>query len=391
MKRWQKIAAAVVITLGASSAPVVSVPEGYYVRQDPASQAQFALVTRAADVSKLKEARIIGKACYDQFVDPEHKLKPIRQRIDCKLYWDRAQIKNYPNPVDLNAKELAGGTRVWGSYETFLFDTPSGDMEKGYYAKAQDMTTMAPAGLLLEAVASRAQAAITLDAVADQTVDSTNVTSLSYSHTVGGAADMTFVVGIGMADSTAADRTVTAASYNSDALTFVREDDDVTSNTSTAIYYRVAPDTGANTVSITLNGSNSVADAGSLSVSDTDGTPIEANSTSGSTGSYAASVVTVTANAWVFAVVTINGASNTYTIAGSDVQIGYFDSAGGDVATGYFGPQASPGATTVDWTCGGAGCSGEFWRSSQVAIKPKAVVPEVRSPNANAVIWYTED
>ena len=87
-------------------------------------------VERTHDLKGLTEAHIIGSACYDQFTAPLNTLEPIRKRIDCTEYWNRANIPYYPTPTSRGDKELDGG-RVWSSYVTHLFDTPSGDLEEG--------------------------------------------------------------------------------------------------------------------------------------------------------------------------------------------------------------------------------------------------------------------
>src|SRR3990167_2369009 len=221
---WKTIAGvgvAASIVFGAT-ADVVEVPDGYYVRQGPANKAQFTKVERNHDIKGLTEAHIIGSACYDQFVDPTGKLEKKRERIDCEEYWNRANIPNYPAP------KIEG--YAWSSYVTHLFDTPSGDMEEGYYSKSDDSVEISAAQFLLEQTPV-AEAAISLDAVSDQTADSTLVSSLSWTHTVSASASTTVLaVAIMMGDPTDADRTVKALTFNGHSLFIVREDDENTDN-----------------------------------------------------------------------------------------------------------------------------------------------------------------
>src|SRR3990167_7123515 len=163
--KWGSLAIGIVVTFGAAAAPVIEVPDGYYVRQAPSNKAQFTKVERTHDIKGLTEAHIIGSACYDQFVDPAGKLEKKRERIDCEEYWNRANIPNYPAP------KLEG--YAWSSYVTHLFDTPSGDLEEGYYSKSDDIVEISAAQAVLDGLIPKVDAAITLDATSDQTTDST--------------------------------------------------------------------------------------------------------------------------------------------------------------------------------------------------------------------------
>src|SRR3990167_9795530 len=177
-------ATTLILGVGAS-VPIVEVSDGYYVRTAPSNKAQFTKVDRMHDLKGLTEAHIIGSACYDKFTDLTGKLEPIRERINCEEYWKRANTPYYPTP------KVKG--MVWGSYVTHLFDTPSGDLEEGYYAKTDDEIDISLGWMLLEQTPV-ANAAISLDAVADKTTDSTSVSSLSWTHTVTASASTTVLV-----------------------------------------------------------------------------------------------------------------------------------------------------------------------------------------------------
>ena len=365
--KWKTIAGVgvgVSMVFGAT-ADVVAVPDGYYVREAPANKAQFTKVDRKHDLKGLTEAHIIGSACYDQFVDPTGKLEKKRERITCEEYWNRANIPYYPAP------KIEG--YVWSSYVTHLFDTPTGDMEEGYYAKSDDIVEISAAQFLLEQTPV-AEAAISLDAVSEQTADSTAVTSLSWTHTIGASASTTvLVVGITMGDGTDSDRTVNALTFNGDSLFKVREDDENTDNVSTAIWQLPDPDLGALTITATLNNSNLVADGGSLSIHGVDHyTPVDAQASSAAANPpISAQVTTVAGNSWVLGVATvITGTSNTYSVSQGTVEIGTFSDVNGDLVSGYFGPQVSAGLASTTWTCSGVGCAGNDWISSQLSFDP---------------------
>ena len=366
MKLWTKVIGGVTTTLVLGATPLVPVFDGYYVRLAPADKAQFSKVERNADIKGLQEAHIIGSACYDQFVDPTGKLEKKRDRIDCEEYWKRANIPDYPTP------KIEG--YVWGSYVTHLFDTPSGDLEEGYYAKTDDVVNISVAQAALEGLTPVAEAAISLDAVSDQTADSTAVSSLSWSHTISSLASSTIlVVGIGMVDSTDGDRTVNNATHNGDQMFKLREDDENTDNRSTHIRFIIDPDLGTKTITATLSGSNSLADGGALSIHGIDhGTPIDAQSSSAAAGNNVSAQVTTVADAsWMFAAASlINGGGETYTINPGGIEIGNLQDVGtaGGIMTGYFGPQVTAGLASTTWICSGGSCSGNDWITSQASF-----------------------
>src|SRR3990167_4073200 len=367
--KYKKTIAGIIVAfgaLGAVSAPIVPVSDGYYVRTAPSDKAQFTKVERNHDLKGLTEAHIIGSACYDRFTDPKGILDPIRQKIDCTEYWNRANIADYPVP------KIEG--MIWGSYVTHLFDTPSGDLEAGYYSKTDDVVQESVGEVILEATTPSVSAAISLDAVSDQTTDSTAVSSLSWSHTVTASASTTvLIVGVGMGDSTDSDRTVNALTFNGDSLFKVREDDENTDNISTAVWQMPDPTLGTKTITVTLNAANTIADAGALSIHGVDHyTPVDAQASSmAASGNIAAAVTTVADNTWVFAVgAAIANTTAAYTIVSPDVGIGsYNDSTGGDIVTGYFGPKTPAGSASVDWSCATI-CTSADWISSQVSFDP---------------------
>ena len=355
------------VALGTGIAPVIPVSDGYYIRVAPETQAQFSKVERISNIAGLKEAHIIGSACYDRFIDPAKKLEPIRKRIDCEEYWKRANTPNYPTP------KIEG--MVWGSYVTHLFDTPSGDLDEGYYAKTDDIVEISAAQYLLEQTPV-ADAAISLDAVSDQTTDSTAVSSLSWTHTVSASASTTVLIGgVGMGDATDADRTVNAFTFNGDSLFKVREDDENTDNMSTAVWQLPDPDLGALTITATLNGSNTVADGGALSIHGVDHYTIDAQASSADVGgSVAGQVTTVANNSWIFvagATIAYSSANAAYTIKLGGVEIGNFeDITAGAILTGYFGPQVTAGVASTTWTCSGISCATNDWITSNVSFDP---------------------
>src|SRR3990167_1051121 len=96
---WWKVAGGIVVAATFGAAPLVDAPDGYYIRTASADKAQFSKVERTHDLKGLTEAHIIGSACYDQFTAPLDTVEPIRKRIDCAEYWNRANIPDYPTPT----------------------------------------------------------------------------------------------------------------------------------------------------------------------------------------------------------------------------------------------------------------------------------------------------
>ena len=94
--------------------------------------------------------------------------------------------------------------------------------------------------------------AISFDAVADRN-SAAGATTISWSHTTGASAD--FIIGSGNCfDGTDADRALSSSTFNGDAMTLANTYNDDTLNMTSHLVYRIAPDIGTFTFSLTFAG-----------------------------------------------------------------------------------------------------------------------------------------
>lgn len=210
-----------------------------------------------------------------------------------------------------------------------------------------------------------------------------NVSSYSWSHT--NTAGNIIVVGIGMDDNTDPDRFVTNVTYNGEALTEIREDAFDPQNITTALWYRVNPATGSNTVTVTLLAVNTDTASGAVTLTGADtASPIDASDTDRTSNSSSLSYTleTVADNTWVIDVVAFDddgNDNNNIVRSGDNVNERWNVSGGnGRKMAGSDGTQATAGTYTVTWDCSGAGCVSvdDDWLGSVVSIAPGAE-PEI--------------
>lgn len=217
-------------------------------------------------------------------------------------------------------------------------------------------------------------AAIAHDASSTST-NQTNVSSFSWSHTTSGA-DRVLIVGVSMFDITDSDRTVTGITYNSVAMTNIREDDNDTDDISTSIWYLINPATGSNTIEVTLNGTNIGVIGGAMSFTGVDqSAPIEANNgdTTAAGTSLSTSVTTVTNNAWVVDTVAHFNSDIIGAITAGGSQTEAWEESSGSQRNGagsYRGPESPPASTAMAWT----GDTNSQWSHSLAVIKPLLIV-----------------
>lgn len=353
--------------LGAAELPVIP-DHTYYIRTLPASEAKPTVAYGADSIRGKKETKEVGRACFNEFY-AEGK-KTIRQRISCDEYWKIAKVKNYPAPKREGY--------IWHAYDTILYDTPSGELEDGYYYIAEKDYKS-----LLEP--KKAKAAIAYDNAANGGNASASCSD-SWSHTVAGS-DRLIVLMSGVEDSTAGDRVVDSASYNGDALGSGASGDGLSTNFS--LWYLANPDTGANTMSVTWCSSGSISSGGGASVSYTG---VDQSSPTGGTNGTtygndstpSISVDTTASNSWVVGGVTsntnINVDNNPSQTERWDLFATFSSHNGSDN-----GPIASPGSTTLDWACTGVSCSTQD--GTVVIMEIKVATAGASSTPAD---WYIE-
>jgi len=151
--------------------------------------------------------------------------------------------------------------------------------------------------LLILALLTPAWAHVTFDAVGPSSSGATahNSTSLSWNHTCSGSHRL-LVVGVSLSDGSDPGKTITGVTYNGVALTSSAA---VHSGAGTAgyvqLWYLVAPDTGTNSVAVTLStvGANTDLLGGSVSFDGVDqSTPVQNFNSATGSGTSASLVIT---------------------------------------------------------------------------------------------------
>jgi hypothetical protein len=187
--------------------------------------------------------------------------------------------------------------------------------------------------------------AIAFDAVSSTT--GISVTTTTFSHVCTGSDRLIFITAHG-GDGTAADRTLTAASYNAVAATSSWTVEDGAWNGSSG-YYLVAPATGSNTVSVTYGGNCFNTSCGAVSFTGVDQTtPVGSSATA--TGTSTTPTVTVTkdnASDWIIATVATDDNAGV-SVTGSGTERWEHEDVAGDT-TGSC-QTASAGTTDYDAT-----------------------------------------
>lgn len=125
---------------------------------------------------------------------------------------------------------------------------------------------------------------ITFDAASSSQIAPAS-TAYSWSHTVGSNNDRILVVGVGIRGNVA----VSSVTYNGDSLTFAREEHPG-SDVRTEIWYLLSPDTGSNTVTVTLASSQS-SSAGAVSYYNVGGAISNAGDDDGGSADTSSSIV----------------------------------------------------------------------------------------------------
>ena len=190
-------------------------------------------------------------------------------------------------------------------------------------------------------------------------------TSYSWSHTCNGS-DRVLIVGLSMFG---AGNTATAVTYNSVNMTKVVRHEH--SPAFVAEQWRlIAPDTGANTIAVTLT-SSSDSFGGATSWTGVDQTtPVEASAGNGGglNTTVTVSVTTITANAWVVDSGSSNLVSATFTVGAGQTE--RWNALSGIWAGGSTeGPVVTPASTTMSWTISGAS---KNWATTALVLKPAA-------------------
>lgn len=213
-----------------------------------------------------------------------------------------------------------------------------------------------------------ANAAISLDSMANSSgVDNTSVTSVTYPITV--TTGNVLVICTTASDLTDADRPVTGVTFNGDALSKVREDDDTSGNITTGIWYMSNPAITTGNIVVSYTGTVSRTGSFGIALSGAAVSPIDNSNTTATdnTTTFASSITALTSNAWAIDC-TLGQSILTGSPTASDNQIANFSAGSFEFTIGsYAGPVS--GATTLDWT--GPATSND-WDSSAVTVSVAA-------------------
>lgn len=209
------------------------------------------------------------------------------------------------------------------------------------------------------------------DAVSNSSTASAS--SLTWSHTVGGASNMILVVAVAVGGS----GTCSGVTYNSVSMTQLTSVNQGTETT--YIFYKLTPSTGANNIVATFSGTVSGIGLGvsysNVAQTSTFGTPA---TNSGTSGNSSNSVTTSYASQLVL---DINYANGTSTAIGSNQNI---ETSNVTVKPFYFSDITSTGATMpLSWTNSG---SPTIWTEMSVAMNP---VPEGLTDSGDHIHYFT--
>ena len=211
----------------------------------------------------------------------------------------------------------------------------------------------------------------------------TSASSASWSHNVSSTDDTVIAVCVGAQDVTAGDRDVSSVTFNSDALTEEREDNGSSGDTAdyrVSSWYRVAPDTGNNTVSVTWGGTIERGAAGSVSLTGVDQSSPVDSSNGGFTNDNATHTVSVTVineNSWV-----IDGGlgrapspSNTNSVGSGQTE--RWNIGGGTTNRGMGSTEGpvSSGSVAMSWSQSGSFTENTDWGTALIAFQP-TVTPQ---------------
>ncbi len=192
----------------------------YAVRTGDAAETNF-VFSAEEDIKGLKKAEVIGTACYREYRDPDRTEKTQRTRIDCADHYKARDVKGHKIPEKIGYRSI--------EYSTWLFDTPSGDLEEGYYADSDKKQKSTVGREVLDAVIPTAEAAVAYDTSVNSGISSADTITFNITVPVGGM----LTVGTAVQDLTAADQKTNFCSYNTAEMFLVGLSDASTSFTLT--------------------------------------------------------------------------------------------------------------------------------------------------------------
>jgi len=195
-----------------------------------------------------------------------------------------------------------------------------------------------------------------------------SVNTRSWSHTCGSSENRLLVVLVATRDNTLADRTISSVTYNGDALTLARADDNSDIRHS-EIWYRIAPATGSNTVLVTAGGTCDAISAVAMSFSGVaQSSPIDVSggvSKGGGATSTSVPLTTTVDNAVIIDVLHNSQHANSWVKGDAQTSRYSLDGTSQDVQVSTRpAPTAGTYTNTWNWTT-------RAWRATTaIAIKP---------------------
>lgn len=206
----------------------------------------------------------------------------------------------------------------------------------------------------------------------------TSGSTFSWTHTVGDNTDGLVLIGVAWRNTGTDAYVVTGVTYDGNACTLIRHDEHITGDSqsiSTGLYYYLAPDTGANTIEVTLDGAPFVALGGAVSLINVhQSDPIGAdNGQAGQTGtSPSTNLTTLFDNSWIFD--TLGSRNPTGSPSVGALQTERFNRRDGTSIEilGSTEPTTTLGSHTMSWTLGGS----QRWSHSLAEIReaPSGIV-----------------
>jgi hypothetical protein len=198
-----------------------------------------------------------------------------------------------------------------------------------------------------------------------------SVSSITFSHDVSGS-NTAIIVMTSCADSVQADRDVSSVTYNADALTEKRQDDDAANVQGTTIWRRIAPDSGTHNVVVTFGGTISLGAAGAITFTGADQTePVDVvtGDNAANEDPLSTSITTITDNSYVVdCCAYVFGGGNALAVGGTQTEVYNVElNTSRDSGGSYEGPVTPAGAQAMVWDSAsgvGNGCH------SLVTVKP---------------------
>ena len=224
-------------------------------------------------------------------------------------------------------------------------------------------------GLILFVAVDVTAQSIAVDSTSNANGGTTNVSSLTWAHTVGAASNRILIVAVALRNSSV---TVTSVKYGAASLTFVGAVADSGAHVRVEMWKLVGPASGTANIVVTLSAAKRIV-GGAISFSGVNpNTPNGTFSSASSTGSTTPSVVvSSTAGELVVDAVAPEGDAGSLTVGGGQTQRwNTLTGTGSSEVRGAASTEPGAASVTMSWTLG----SSKPWAIGAIALKP---VPDV--------------